>query len=157
MIFSSHQHPCTCYFPFQLLLLHHHCHKVLQWSQGLWMCFTRIWEHEGLGLESFFYKIAFGNTTSAWEEFSFSLPSSLKALDLRSFTFHAYWKKSPWCTDQILCFYCHSHKGAYEFLKLLAGFHHVPQEFYFLEVILLVPIKQKFVSYFLSFLYIAYL
>jgi hypothetical protein len=30
-------------------------------------------------------------------------------------------------------------QGAYELFKLLAGFHHVPQEFYFLEVILLVP------------------
>jgi len=82
MIFSSHQRPCTYCFPLQLLLLHHHCHKVLQWSQAHKLCFTRTWEHEGLALENFSYKIAFGDMAPAGEESSFSLPSSLKALAL---------------------------------------------------------------------------
>jgi hypothetical protein len=46
------------------------------------LCFTGTWEHEGLALENFSYKIAFGDMALDGKEFSFSLPSSLKALAL---------------------------------------------------------------------------
>lgn len=65
MIFSSNQHPCTCCFPFQLLLLHHHYHKVLQQSQGHKLCFIGTWEHEGLALEGFSYMTIFGDMMPA--------------------------------------------------------------------------------------------
>jgi len=90
MIFSSHQHPYTYCFPLQLLLLHCHRHKVLQWSQVYKLCFTRTWEHEGLASESFSYMITFGNTALTREESSSSLPSNLEALALNSLTFQAY-------------------------------------------------------------------
>ncbi len=94
MIFSSHQHPCTYCFPLQLLLLHHHRHKVLQWSRAHKLCFTGTWEHEELALESFSYKLAFGDMALAGKKSSFSLPSSLKAPTLSSLTFQAYWRRS---------------------------------------------------------------
>jgi hypothetical protein len=73
--------------------------KVLQWSRAHNLCFTGTWEHEGLALESFYYRTSFGDTAPAGEESSSSRPSSLKAPALSSLTFQAYWTRSPWCTD----------------------------------------------------------
>jgi hypothetical protein len=76
------------------LLLHHHYHKVLQWSRAHKLCFTGTWEHEGSTSKSFSYKIAFRNMAPARKKSFFSLPSSLKDPILSSLTFQAYWRRS---------------------------------------------------------------